>query len=558
MVRSIRGEAVKTGESDFRSLRTDNGYYVDKSALIDKIFKTGKKVFLFTRPRRFGKSLNLSMLDAYLNIAYADEPDVFRDLEIERLRPDDPEKCSKTVVLISLKDLKEPSYKKFLNMMRKKMSDVYDRFPELESSQRLSKKDRGLYSRIVSEESDEEDLKLSLFRLTRMLEKEHGRKVVVLIDEYDNAVNEAESPKLRKRTLGFLSGFLSSTLKDNTSLEFAVLTGITQIAQASIFSGLNNLYTDSVFDSRFGEFWGFTENEVKRICADFGDTARFEEAKEWYDGYTFGKAEVYNPWSVLSYADREFEARTYWANTSSNNILETMYRSIRMDDFEQILDLLYGGSFDTRLYASLTYKEAESDRKALFSLMTMTGYLRAVPVEGKEGWFTVSFPDKEVRMIMEHTVDRLAPLRTADFDRFCAYVLDDDTDGMEDILGRILVQGSCWNLTGEMSYEQVLMTVLYGISGHYRIRSEKEEGNGRADIIMEPLRTGLPNVIWELKRTDSDRKLGSAAKAALEQIHDRRYYLGMEGTVLLYGIAFHKKSVRMRHERLELPMHRDS
>lgn len=559
MGRSIRGEVVKTGTSDFRKLRTGNGYYVDKSELIDAVFKNGMEVYLFTRPRRFGKSLNLSMLDAYLNIRYAGEPDVFEGLEIERLRPGDPERNSNTVLYVSLKDLKRPTYKSFINMLRKKMGMVYRDFPELRSSSNLDEDERALYAAIASATSDEEDLELSLQSLTRMLEKEHGRKVVVLIDEYDNPVNEAPTPALREEILGFMSGFLSSVLKDNASLKLAVVTGITQIAQASIYSGLNSLYTDSVFDSGFGEYWGFTEEEVRSICADFGDAGRFEEAKEWYDGYLFGGVETYNPWSLLSYVRDGFKTDTHWANTSTNSILETMYRTIGMDDFEQILDLLSGGSFDTRLYKSLTYKEAAEDRRALFSVMAMTGYLKAVPMEGRDGWFTVSFPNKEVRLIMERTVDRLAPLRTAEFERFCVAVVDGDTDRMEDMLGRILLQGSYWNLSDETSYEQILMAVLYGVSGHYRVRSEQEEGNGRVDIVMEPRRPGLAGMVWELKRVDSEKELDAASRKAMEQIHERRYYLGMEGTVLLYGISFAGKVPRMVHERIELPtMHRVS
>ena len=540
---------VMIGNSDFKKLRDRNGYYVDKTALIDAMRKEEMEVYLFTRPRRFGKTLNLSMMDAYFNEKYKGNA-WFDGLRISELIPDDPRKNSCTVIFLSMKDLRSETYEGFLGLIRMKMSSVYGSFPELKDSSRLNDFQKAFYHDVGMRSADEEGLKCSLTNLMEMLAAEHGHKVILLIDEYDNAVNEAESDELRMRILGFMSTFLSSALKDNTSLDFAVVTGVMQIAKASIFSGLNNLYVNSVFDSGFDEFWGFTEEEVRALCADFGDASGFEEAKEWYDGYRFGNADVYNPWSVLNYVQSGFVPKPYWSNTSTNSILERLYRSIDTDNFTRILDLLSGRSFRTILRTSFTYEDAMDDR-SMYSLMAMAGYLKAIPTSGKE--FDVSFPNKEVASCMEETVEfMMVPSMDAEFKRFCSAVIDGRIDDIERILSGILRQGSYLNLKDENCYELVVMTALYGISRYYRIRTEQEWGNGRIDILMEPIRDGMVPMIVELKKSGKEADLEKDAATGLAQIHEKRYYMGMKGTVLLYSISFWGKVPFVKHERVYL------
>ena len=538
---------VMIGNSDFKKLRDRNGYYVDKTALIDAMRKEEMEVYLFTRPRRFGKTLNLSMMDAYFNEKYKGNA-WFDGLRISELIPDDPRKNSCTVIFLSMKDLRSETYEGFLGLLGMKMSSVYGSFPELKDSSRLNDFQKAFYHDVGMRSADEEGLKCSLTNLMEMLATEHGHKVVLLIDEYDNAVNEAESDELRMRILGFMSTFLSSALKDNTSLDFAVVTGVMQIAKASIFSGVNNLYVNSVFDSGFDEFWGFTEEEVRALCADFGDASKFEEAKEWYDGYRFGNADVYNPWSVLNYVQSGFIPKPYWSNTSTNSILGKMYRSIDTDNFAQILSLLSGESFRTILRTSFTYEDAMDDR-SMYSLMAMAGYLKVEPASGKE--FDVSFPNREVASCMEDTVEfMMVPSRGAEFKRFCSAVVDGRIDEIERILSYILRQGSYLNLKDENCYELVVMTVLYGIAHYYRIRTEQEWGNGRIDIMMEPIRNGMVPIIIELKKSDKETDLEKDANEGLTQIHEKRYYMGMKGTVLLYSISFWGKVPFVKHERM--------
>ena len=539
---------VMIGYSDFKELRDEDGYYVDKTALICAMRKRKEKVYLFTRPRRFGKTLNLSMLDAYFNEKYKGNA-WFDGLRISELIPDDPRKNSCTVIFLSMKDLRSDTYEGFLKRIGIKMSDVYGSFPELRGSARLDDSQKMAYHDVWMRSAGETALKNSLSNLAKMLTIEHGRKVVLLIDEYDNAVNEAESDELRKKILGFMSNFLSSALKDSSSLDFAVVTGVMQIAKASIFSGVNNLYVNSVFDSGFDEFWGFTGDEVRALCADFGDVSKFEEAKEWYDGYRFGNADVYNPWSVLNYVQSGFVPKSYWSNTSTNSILRTMYTDMDMSRLKTLLDLCDEG-LDVELDTSVTYLDSFQTERILFSVMTMSGYLNAVHVE--DDIYTVAIPNREVRKVLAKMLRGDIEADIRGFRQFSKAVLNGDTDSMTDHLGRILRQGSYMNLKDENCYELVLMTVLYSISSDYRIRTESEEGNGRVDVILEPRRPGAVPMIMELKRSDREADLEKDAAAGLAQIHEKRYYMGMTGTVMLYSISFWGKVPLVKHERVYL------
>ncbi len=548
MVNSIDGRPVMTGVDDFKRVRSDGGYYIDKSALIDDIIHTAVQVCLFTRPRRFGKTLNLSMLDAYFNEKYTGNT-WFDDLRISELRPDDSMKNSFIVITLSMKDLKTNSYEDYLWKLGRKIGDIYDSFPELERSEKISNRQRASYRDISMMSADEKTLQLSLFDLTRMLEAEYGRKVILLIDEYDNAVNEAGTEELRKKILDFMSEFLSPALKSNTSLAFAVVTGVMQIAKASIFSGLNNLYVNSVFDRGFDEYWGFTENEVRKLCTDFGDESKFEKAKEWYDGYRFGIVDVYNPWSVLNYVKAEFDAKPYWSNTSSNSILHTMYENVDLSRFGTLLDI-YDDGIEVDLDTTVTYADSLFSERVMYSVMVMTGYLKAVHVAGDS--YVISIPNGEVRRIVSKLLSDDVGAESKGFREFSNAVLKGDVDSMEKLLREILCQGSYLNLKDESCYELVVMTVLYSIASDYRIRTESERGNGRVDIILEPKHPGIVPIIIELKKSAEEKDLEADARAGLRQIHEKRYYLGMKGTILLYGISFLGKIPFIVQERFEI------
>lgn len=529
----------------FRELRAGNGYYIDKTALIDAVLGSGRRVFHFSRPTGFGKSLSLDMLDAYLDSRHAGGPDLFDGLEVKRLRPDDPEKGSYTVVRLSLEGLWNRDRDGFISMLGRRMADVYARFPELGSSVRLDGREASYYIRIASGSADEEDLGASLLNLTRMLEKEHGRRVVLLVDDCDDTVYRAESPDQRSEAASLLSRILSTALGDDPSLKLAALAGISPADACPV---LDNVRIDGILDPGLGEFWGFTEEEVGRACADFGDADRLREAEEWYGGYVFSGAESCRPRSVMGYLERGFGTGTC---RGDDRILETMYGTTTLGDFVQTAELISGGSFDTALGSPASWR---ADRASLYSLMAAAGYLRAVPAEGREGCFTVSFPNKEVRAVMRSTVERMAPIMTADLDGFLKAFNKDDAVATERIMGELLIFKSRWDLADGMPYEIVPLTILYSIADRctFRFRDEAKE-KGRVAIFMTAKDPGLINIIWEIRADPTGKWLRTEAGRALGRIRTRTSYVGMKGTALMYGISFSERTACIRYHDLTMP-----
>ena len=398
--------SIPLGIQDFKEIRDGRFYYVDKTPLIDGVLgKKKSKVLLFTRPRRFGKSLNLSMLDAYLNIEYSGN-DWFEGLSISDLRHDDPEKNSHPVIYIDLKDLGDGSYKDFILKMRFKLRILYSNYPYLRNSDRLNDSLVRMFNDVY-EQNDGADITQSLNLLVMALSIHCGRKVVLLIDEYDNAVNNARTDIKdengdtdRRKILDFIRSLLSPVIKGNDYLHFAVLIGVTKIGKESIFSGLNNLTIDSVFDVNFDEAFGFSPAEVQKMCTDYGRADKFEEARRWYDGYRFGNADVYNPWSLLNYINSGFSPRTYWAGTSGNDIIDKLMDGSDYEVFGEFETLIKGGEVRESLSEIVEYADVASggDSGDLFSILVVSGYLRAVPTEDI-GEYDLSIPNLEMSMV---------------------------------------------------------------------------------------------------------------------------------------------------------------
>ena len=318
-------KALPIGYDDFKELRDRGLYYIDKSALIDQILSSSAKVLLFTRPRRFGKSLNLSMLDAYLNSRYADDPDRFSGLAVSELRPDDPEKNSNFIIKLNFKRLDTETFEIFLESFMNSAIDLYRGFSELENSDRLDSVSKKRYAEIINGDASQSLLTSSIEYLCEMIYRHHGKRPIILIDEYDHPMNGTYGrDEIHERVKSFLRSVLGNALKSNEHLGFAVLTGVMRISKESIFSGLNNLEVNDVFSTDFDEMYGFTPSEVAEMCADYGHPERFEEAKEWYDGYRFGNADVYNPWSIVNYVKQGFVPKPYWAGTSGNSIISDL------------------------------------------------------------------------------------------------------------------------------------------------------------------------------------------------------------------------------------------
>ncbi|MBQ8180081.1 MAG: AAA family ATPase, partial [Candidatus Methanomethylophilaceae archaeon] len=364
---------------DFREVREGNYLYVDKTDMIPRILSDGAKVHLCTRPRRFGKSLNLSMLDAFLNLGYPHDNTWFDGLKVSDCRGFDPHRNAHPVIYFDFKDLNATSYEDFLRKLGLNLSRLYRKYGYLADSERLDRADRMDYESIITRTADSAEIEYSLRNLSDMLFKHHGRKVVVLLDEYDSPLHNAYGTTFHGDVLGIMRGMLSSALKGNESLAFGVVTGVMQIAKESIISGLNNLEVNNIFNSDFDEMFGFTDDEVRAICDEYGHPDKYDEAREWYDGYRFGNTDVYNPWSVLKFVKSGFVPRTYWAGTSGNSIIDTLLDNADGKTFDEIGLLARGVPAPKTVDPTVTFADLRGRPDNIYSVMVMSGYLRAEP-----------------------------------------------------------------------------------------------------------------------------------------------------------------------------------
>lgn len=541
---------VDTGGLSFQEIREDGKYYVDKSLLIKDMLETNDRgVYLYTRPRRFGKTTNITMLDAFFNLEYKGNT-WFDELAISECPQYVSYKNRFPVISLNLKDTVAEEYDEYVGLLRNAIRRAFLPFRYLLDRGDVYEDEKDEIRAVLNRTLDITTLSSSLLDLSDVLSRCHGEKVVILIDEYDRAVMDSFGKDIQKDIVRILSQLLSPTLKSNDNLQMGYVTGIAQIAKADIFSGLNNLSVNNVFSVRSDERFGFTEDEVEGILEYYGHSERIDEVRSWYDGYRFGNAEIYNPFSVMKYVQEGFRPKGYWVGTSSDNPVRWLLRRTDASRAE-FSELLAGSSLNRTLNDSISSDRLSlSDTDDLHTLMVLTGYLKAVPLDG---WnYSVSIPNGEVMEALDRIVAEEVRLDSTRFDEFCLAVLDGDVDRMTETLQFILLGSSYMTGKAEFPYEAVLMTIMRGIVSRYDTRIEREVGNGRVDIVMTPKREGEPPMVFELKVAGSEDALGPEARDAIAQIHERKYYLGMTGRVMLYGISFWGKVPRIMLEVLDL------
>ena len=530
---------IDTSGLSFIRLREEDMYYVDKSLLIKDIIESNRcGIYLFTRPRRFGKTTNLSMLDAFFNIKYKGNA-WFDDLAISQYPEFEGYRNAYPVISLNMKNAKAPDYEGFLDAMRTVVLDALKKHLYLLDYNGLTPDEHMLFDALFSRSASSEQLRSSIGHLSNILERYHEKKVIILIDEYDRAVSDMFGEESPRPIMEFLGEFMNYSLKNNDSIQMAYVTGIMQIAKESIFSDLNNIIVDNIFSTISDERFGFAETEVKQILSYYGHPERFDEVKQWYDGYRFGDAEVYNPFSVMSYIMRGFKSSSYWVNSGGDTVLRWMLGRINGSNFSRILGLVEGGSLRTDLTSSLRYASINTRDVPLYSLMVMSGYLKAVPAEN--GQYDLSVPNREVAMMIDELMKDMIPIDEDLFLDFNRAVLDCDAAKMTSFLQAILMEGSYLNLNAENSYSLVLMTLMHALTKRYEVKTEYETGNGRADIVLKPRYEGTTSMIFELKKVDSEDLLDRGVEDALDQIRDRRYHMGMPGKVALIGMSFFGK-----------------
>jgi len=545
-------EGMPIGHDDFRELRDRDLYFVDKSPLIDMVLRYPAKATVITRPRRFGKSLNMSMLDAYLNIKYAGERDRFSDLKISQLRPDDPHKNAYPVINLNFKDLDTDDFDAFIGDFEEMMSTAYRGFRELKDSENIDDDFIERYDNVIAGTVERAFLVASIRDLCMMLELHYGKKPIILVDEYDQPLNGSYGKgAVHEEIKSFMREALSIALKGNEHLRFAVLTGVTRISGETAGPNLNNLCFRDVLSKKYDGMYGFTRDEVEKILNDNGHGDRTEEALEWYGGYRFGETDVCCPWSILYYIDAGCEPWTYWADTSGNSIVTDFVSNDRQWTWNELGKLCRGGSVSGGFNPRIEYYSRNSLDPSIYSVMVATGYLRETC---SEGCHYVSIPNREIHEVFRMAIlDRFGSRVDKHLKGFRMAIKAGDVPKMTYALTELMESLSVRISISEFPYEAFMTGLAIMESRAYEILDDRDPGNGFYTISMKSLRGSDANVVMAIKRCNSyhsGESTEALAREAMDRIRDRKCDDGMKGTTYLYGIAFNGKVPTILMEKL--------
>lgn len=559
---------LPVGIDGFEKIRRNGFYYIDKTKLIEQLFLNWGEVNLFTRPRRFGKTLNMSMLKSFFEIGT--DTSLFDGLYVS----ENKELCEQhqgqyPVIFLSLKDVEGLSFSEAKRKCIQLIKREAERFYDLKNSERLLDIDKKNYCRLLDmtvQEEDSDIVSSSIKMLSALLYKHYGKKTVILIDEYDVPLDKAFQHGYYKEMVHFIRGLLGEALKTNDSLSFAVLTGCLRVSKESIFTGLNNFKILSITDTRFDEQFGFTDTEVRKLLLDYHLEDRFEEVKEWYDGYRFGNADVYCPWDVINFVDRakddkEAKPEAYWINTSGNDLVKRFIDKANKTTKNEIERLINGEAIEKELRLDLTYEEVDQSIENLWSVLFTTGYLTQSG-RNEDGAYRLIIPNREVREVFRLQINEWFKKsifsNTERLTAFWKAFEEGDTEGVEQYLNRVLSNSiSVFDTKArkeekESSYHNLLVGILTG-NADWLVKSNVEAGEGFVDIIVE---TDDPDagIVAELKYTKNFDDMKMTCQKAIDQIRDRRYqeYLLNDDRkdIRLYGITFCKKRCCAISEKL--------
>jgi hypothetical protein len=557
------------GIEDFEKIRQEDYYYVDKTGMIGDIIRNGAEVTLFTRPRRFGKSLNMSMLEQFFSLN--GKPELFEGLQIMG----EPELCQKymgqyPVISLSLKGINAVSYETAFKIAVRGINESAAMVDYLEQSERLTKSDKESYRELLKRDMDEAEFYVSLRELSRLLAKHFDKKVIILIDEYDVPLAKAYENGYYDQMIFTMRNFLEQALKTNRNLQFAVLTGCMRISRESIFTGLNNFQVLSISDVGFDEYFGFTDNEVRQLLCYYRQEQSYGSIREWYDGYRFGNVDVYCPWDVLNHcqkllADPSVQPQNYWINTSSNDVVR---RFIEKSDSgmtrQEIEALIAGEEIEKEICQELTYQDMYANIENIWSVLFMTGYLT---YHGKpeNNRFCLAIPNLEIRNIFTTQImDYFRKNVQADgktLKSFCDALEQGDDETVEEILQQYLKKTISIRDTfvqkqmKENFYHGILLGIL-GIKERWAVSSNRESGDGYSDIVVET-ENSEKGMILELKYAQ-DGNLEQACRKALAQTTEVHYAEILEdqgiNEILCYGIAFYKKRCMVMCKKQKSPV----
>ena len=548
-------KAIPIGIENFEDIIKDNYYYVDKSMLIEDILVNRAAVTLFTRPRRFGKTLNMSMIKYFFDVRNKDENrKLFEGLKIfgsEYMR----EQGKYPVIFVSLKDLRADTWEDTFENLKSFISDLYAEFEDMREI--MNKRDKIKFDKIFYEE-EKGDYETALKLLSNYIYKYYGKKVIILIDEYDAPIINAFDKGYYNEAINFFQVFYSSALKTNDSLKYGILTGITRIIKEGIFSGLNNLKVDTILNKKYSEYFGLLENEVIKMLDYFEMKYKIEEVKEWYNGYIFGDKRVYNPWSIINYVDNG-EIKAYWANVSGNTLLENMLDQAGEDVYTDLKRFTDGESIEKYISDGTTIKSLLSNDDEIWQLFLYSGYLtkakEQIEIDETSEYtniYNLKIPNKEIRKYFGNMfLNRFfgTELKTS---ILIKALESGDIKKFEKTLGEIMVNMlSHFDLNSEMEkIYQVFMIGLVGfLMGKYKIISNNESGYGRYDLAMIPIKSNEKAYLMEFKISKTENRMTLKAEEALKQIDEKKYDTRLKARgikkILKIGIAFYGKKVKV-------------
>ena len=571
---------IGIGYEDYKRFIDDDMYYIDKTMLIRDVVENGGVVTLFTRPRRFGKTLALSMLRTFFELEYDYDGNVIdkkRYFEGKKIMNADDKILSMMgrypVIKLSLKSAKQPDFYNAFMKLREEIISEFERHAYLEKSENLSDEKKAVFKsfyknayewaqrRYENKEEEKEEFSKEVGRystalktLSECLKLHHNENVIILLDEYDVPLENAYYEGFYKEMVGFIRSLFESVLKTNDALERAVITGCLRISKESIFTGLNHLQISSIYNNGYEEAFGFTQKETEQMLIDYGMEDRIPEAKIWYDGYLFGETEIYNPWSIIKYVSSiainhmKFP-EAYWANTSSNTIIKDMIWHAD-DAMKQELDILInGGTIEKQIHEDITYDDIHESEDNLWNFLFFTGYMKKVSErkEDKYIYLTMKIPNAEIASIYESQIRGWFDRQVKNEDRSVLHkaVLDGDTDAIENYVTGLLEKSISVFDSSESFYHGFFLSLLYGVP-NYAPQSNREEGDGRPDIVLYPNRPKYPAIIFEIKTRKKFNEMQDGLREAYKQIEEKRYedgiledgYMGVKS----YGICFCKKS----------------
>lgn len=545
-----KNKSLPIGVSDFK-LATTGYYYVDKTLMIRDFLDKKPMVSLFTRPRRFGKTLNMDMLRVFFEKTNEDTSVYFKDKQIWQCGDYYTKHQGQyPVIFLTFKDVKSMTWEETFQKIRRLISLEFIRHNELETSSVLTAYEKEQYHLLAKDSGDEVDCQMGLQLLSLLLHKHYGRECIIIIDEYDTPIQQGHTCNFYPEIVNFMRNFFSGGLKDNPHLAFGFLTGILRVAKESIFSGMNNLKTYSILDDGYSSYFGFTEKEVKDMLRYYGKDDKYNELSEWYDGYRFGNTEIFNPWSVINYISDNCFPKAFWQSTGSNEIIGEIIQTATPEITKDLYKLLCGEKIAAYIDTGVIYPEVQNNPYSIYSFLLVAGYLKVANIYPQsDGNFMcdVAIPNKEITFVYEKEVLNRTNQNSLAISISQA-IFSKDMQKLQALLEDFMVKSiSSIDGANEGFYHGMMLGLCAILGNRYKIRSNRESGLGRFDIQLMPLTKGMPGFIFEFKHTkDEHTDLSALADSALQQIEAKKYDTELRdngvNSIISIGIAFRGKS----------------